>query len=405
MARPARGAEGNRTPDLLDANESRYQLRHSPGARRPAGRDDLSSRSLARRTPVVRARPRVVEVVQVGVVVRRPRPATFPSGAGGGGAGLEAGQRRGRPRRGRGSGCRRVRSGSPVPGTRSGSSSRQVVAVVVLDVVVSGPSGSYVGGRPRPAGGRRGRGGPTRRARGPRAEDGAAGAGHAGGAALADRLLHAHLAAQVDEVADEGDVDGGVRPTTAPGTATAATTPVTTADDQQGQHDPLAERVARLRGERGGLAGRSRRGRGGSAAVGAPSLLARRACSSASSTAGPVVPRSSVPITSHLCSSRRPRPARGRRRGRSSTRPESAAMLGRATSCRCRATAGTRISSQITTRPAKIIELGTAASSPRRRGPGATRSPRPRSRPTINGSQPDARRTGQRRAVAAEVHS
>ena len=26
------GAEGNRTPDLLDANESRYQLRHSPGA-------------------------------------------------------------------------------------------------------------------------------------------------------------------------------------------------------------------------------------------------------------------------------------------------------------------------------------------------------------------------------------
>ncbi len=25
------GAKGNRTPDLLDANESRYQLRHSPG--------------------------------------------------------------------------------------------------------------------------------------------------------------------------------------------------------------------------------------------------------------------------------------------------------------------------------------------------------------------------------------
>ena len=24
------GAMGNRTPDLLDANESRYQLRHSP---------------------------------------------------------------------------------------------------------------------------------------------------------------------------------------------------------------------------------------------------------------------------------------------------------------------------------------------------------------------------------------
>jgi len=27
-----RGAEGNRTPDLLDANESRYQLRHSPAS-------------------------------------------------------------------------------------------------------------------------------------------------------------------------------------------------------------------------------------------------------------------------------------------------------------------------------------------------------------------------------------
>ena len=29
------GAEGNRTPDLLDANETRYQLRYSPlGARK-----------------------------------------------------------------------------------------------------------------------------------------------------------------------------------------------------------------------------------------------------------------------------------------------------------------------------------------------------------------------------------
>ena len=31
------GAEGNRTPDLLDANESRYQLRHSPRCVVPAG--------------------------------------------------------------------------------------------------------------------------------------------------------------------------------------------------------------------------------------------------------------------------------------------------------------------------------------------------------------------------------
>lgn len=27
---PMRGAAGNRTPDLLDANEARYQLRYSP---------------------------------------------------------------------------------------------------------------------------------------------------------------------------------------------------------------------------------------------------------------------------------------------------------------------------------------------------------------------------------------
>ena len=50
-----------------------------------------------------------------------------------------------------------------------------------------------------------------------------------------------------------------------------------------------------------------------------------------------------------------------RRRGdRASTRPESAAMLGLATSWRCRATAGTRISNHSTTRLTKIIELGTA---------------------------------------------
>src|SRR5690625_3484429 len=36
------GATGNRTPDLLDANESRYQLRHSPvtGSRLPAAPDE-----------------------------------------------------------------------------------------------------------------------------------------------------------------------------------------------------------------------------------------------------------------------------------------------------------------------------------------------------------------------------
>ncbi len=29
------GAKGNRTPDLLDANETRYQLRYSPKTLRP----------------------------------------------------------------------------------------------------------------------------------------------------------------------------------------------------------------------------------------------------------------------------------------------------------------------------------------------------------------------------------
>ncbi len=40
------GAEGNRTPDLLDANETRYQLRYSPEVR-----GKFSSQSPATRRP------------------------------------------------------------------------------------------------------------------------------------------------------------------------------------------------------------------------------------------------------------------------------------------------------------------------------------------------------------------
>jgi hypothetical protein len=68
-ADPCCGAEGNRTPDLLDANESRYQLRHSPasGGGPPDG-NDLSSRSLAGCTPVAET-PRTVEFVEFGVLL------------------------------------------------------------------------------------------------------------------------------------------------------------------------------------------------------------------------------------------------------------------------------------------------------------------------------------------------
>ncbi len=66
------GAEGNRTPDLLDANESRYQLRHSPaaadGRRAPTSDVEGSSQSLPHGAAVT-ARAGVGEVVQAGVLI------------------------------------------------------------------------------------------------------------------------------------------------------------------------------------------------------------------------------------------------------------------------------------------------------------------------------------------------
>ena len=43
------GAEGNRTPDLLDANETRYQLRYSPSRCAPSLAAGTSYSPAARR--------------------------------------------------------------------------------------------------------------------------------------------------------------------------------------------------------------------------------------------------------------------------------------------------------------------------------------------------------------------
>ncbi len=72
MARtvPICGAEGNRTPDLLDANETRYQLRYSPLAIPPcpAGADHPSSPSGARRSAALR-KVRAIELRQLVILL------------------------------------------------------------------------------------------------------------------------------------------------------------------------------------------------------------------------------------------------------------------------------------------------------------------------------------------------
>jgi hypothetical protein len=82
------GAEGNRTPDLLDANETRYQLRYSP----PRCRVSLAAlrRLLPDRTTVGRleGRPQLVEHRVLVIDVQRD------------GGGVGGGRRRSsRPRR------------------------------------------------------------------------------------------------------------------------------------------------------------------------------------------------------------------------------------------------------------------------------------------------------------------
>ena len=54
------GAKGNRTPDLLDANETRYQLRYSPLV---ASRLPVAAR-LAETGKLLAGRPRQVEVAR-----------------------------------------------------------------------------------------------------------------------------------------------------------------------------------------------------------------------------------------------------------------------------------------------------------------------------------------------------
>ena len=76
------GAKGNRTPDLLDANESRYQLRHSPWS--VAGYQPTPL-LLAGRPRQIEATPGVgnlVEVLECRVLVvdvERDRPGPMQS--------------------------------------------------------------------------------------------------------------------------------------------------------------------------------------------------------------------------------------------------------------------------------------------------------------------------------------
>lgn len=71
---PESGAKGNRTPDLLDANETRYQLRYSPlvASRLPANQDQSeTSGSLPRCAwqVVFAGERRVLEMLEGGVLV------------------------------------------------------------------------------------------------------------------------------------------------------------------------------------------------------------------------------------------------------------------------------------------------------------------------------------------------
>ena len=77
-----------------------------------------------------------------------------------------------------------------------------------------------------------------------------------------------HLAAQVDQVADEQRRRPPRAPTRPRARATAATTPVEQRAHQQREHHPLAEGVARAGRSRRRPRGRTRRGRGGSGAAG-----------------------------------------------------------------------------------------------------------------------------------------
>src|ERR1700761_5794309 len=74
----SRGAKGIRTPDLLDANESRYQLRHSPWSvaqatsESPAAETGSCRARLLTGPPrevVAGGRRRVVQVLEVRVLV------------------------------------------------------------------------------------------------------------------------------------------------------------------------------------------------------------------------------------------------------------------------------------------------------------------------------------------------
>ena len=219
---------------------------------------------------------------------------------------------------------------------------------------------------------------------------GATGTGHAGGPAFADRRLHPDLAAQVDQIDHQREVD---RPVHAPDQRERGRgrDPRQQRAHQQGEHDPLAEGVAPPGGlgvglgvvaaATGAVAGRGPFPADLGLVVGAVGLdrvvdlVGSSGASSTSSRAARPVDtqgrsvsravgvsswsrRSGSTLSPSSVGSRPFRRACIRRRGRASTRPAREAPLGRATSCWCRATAGTRISSQSTTKPVKINELG-----------------------------------------------
>ena len=222
---------------------------------------------------------------------------------------------------------------------------------------------------------------------------GATGAGHAGGPALADRRLHPDLAAQVDQIDHQREVDRPVHPPDQRERGRGCD-PRQQRAHQQREHDPLTEGVAPpgdlgvglgvVTAATGAVPGRGPFPADVGLVVGAVGLgrvvdlgglvgLVRRS-STSSRAARPVDTqgrsvsravgvsswsrRSGSTLSPSSVGSRPFRRACIRRRGRASTRPAREAPLGRATSCWCRATAGTRISSQSTTKPVKINELG-----------------------------------------------
>ena len=171
----------------------------APVARRPGGRDNLISRLT--RPPHAGSRAPAPSSRSCSSSSSSSSTSAVPAGSGGGGVGRRRGRARlavlgvdGRLGR-RARGVPDVASFVVVVGASSPRSASSPSA--------SSPSAVVPSSSPDPAAGwRSGRVGPSRRARGRRRRR-TARARHPRGPAGADGLLHPHLAAQVDQVADE----------------------------------------------------------------------------------------------------------------------------------------------------------------------------------------------------------